>query len=150
MSKNSKDKDKLFQHAWQYFELHAIQRISLIKYYIGLYSLYITASGYIVFHDPIVASGDKFIVTILSIFIILITFVFYLLDQRNRDLIHLAEDSLKKYESDFGFERKHKIFNKEKDEAEEQQKFRHTHCFIMLFSLGVCSSILAIVALNYL
>lgn len=138
------------KHAWRYFELHANQRISLIKYYIGIYSLYITASGYILFHDTDVSDGDKSIVLLLSVFIIVITMVFYCLDQRNRDLIHFAEDSLKDYEKEIGFKKPHNIFTIEDSDAKKNYKFRHTHCFNSLFIIGAVTALVLMTRAFYL
>jgi hypothetical protein len=134
-------KETMINHSWRYFELHATQRISLIRYYIGIYSLYISACGYMLFHDAFLNSNDKYIIFALSILILIITTIFYLLDRRNRDLIHLAEESLRQYEFEMGFQNPHNIFTLEDVVSRQESKFRHTHCFNALFLVGIISAL---------
>lgn len=136
-------------HAWRYFELHANQRISLVRFYVGLYSLYISASGYIIFHDDSFANGDRNIVLILSVLFLVITLIFYLLDQRNRDLIHFAEASLRRYEFDMGLKEPHNIFVIEERDALKKSKFRHSHCFNTLFLIGALSAVIVFMFAKY-
>lgn len=134
--------DLRLNYAWRYFELHANQRISLIRYYIALYSLYISACGYIFVSPSLMSITGTKIIMSLSIIFMLLTFMFYLLDHRNRALIHFAEDSLRQYENEMGFHEPHNIFTIEKRDADSSNKFRHTDCFNMLFLIGVSTAII--------
>lgn len=133
------------KHAWKYFELHATQRISLFKLYIVVLSAYITASGYIIIRIDKVSNIEEFSLMIISIIFIAVTLIFFLLDRRNRKLIHIAEDSLMEMEK-FRYSRKeeevHQVFVREKYFSDNCCTPRHTYCFTALFVLAILCSLL--------
>jgi hypothetical protein len=146
-------------YVWKYFKLHANQRIVLFRFYIIFFSLYALASAHllITFHrEPI---REELISITLGIFFILITLIFWFLDTRNRNLIHHAEDYFRDHEAQFGnqhstkaelnqFEHvcnNAKIFTNEHEKANcGHSGFRHTHCFRMLFALGILLALIFI------
>lgn len=87
--------DNIREHLWKYFELHSGQRMSLINFYL----VFITALG-----AGIAATYQSraylLINIFLSMFIIVITFIFFKLDQRTTFLIKHAEIALKKFENE--------------------------------------------------
>jgi len=129
-----------FDHAWKYFELHATQRISLIRYFIAFFSLYVTAAGYMLikFCQPDIL--EELAVLTLSIIFILLTIIFKLLDARNRDLIHLAEESLRKIEEKNKFDEAECIFKKEMEQTYRNDPVRHSRCFKWIFHIACITS----------
>ncbi len=134
----TENKENKYDYAWRYFQLHAAQRISLIRYYIVVLSIYITGSGYFLVKFSLASHTEEIGLIFFSIFFILLTIIFWLLDNRNRTLIHLAENSLRSYEKNCEFEREHKIFIREKSSS--QCSIRHTCCFKALFILAILSA----------
>lgn len=62
---NSNDSnDKNF--AWEYFELHANQRISLFRFYILIFSLYISTKGYLIMQFDKSSCSEEIIAIFLS------------------------------------------------------------------------------------
>jgi hypothetical protein len=149
-SDNCKNKLEL-DHAWRYFELHANQRISLFRYYVVIFSLYITGIGFMLIRfDHLVRSSGKassveeiFVIIFSAIFMI-ITLIFFHLDQRNRDLIHLSEDALVQLENNFNFTDEIKIFNREKVSSDNCSCYKHTKCFNSFFLLSIISAVFII------
>lgn len=127
-------------HAWRYFELHAGQRISLIRYFVIVLSLYVTGSSYLIAKFSDNGCMEEYSVIIFSGIFILITIIFWLLDNRSRKLIHIAERSLRRYEREGKEDYTHKIFISEKKSA--CCTIRHTHCFRALFIIAILSALL--------
>jgi hypothetical protein len=128
-------------HAWRYFELHANQRISLIRYYIIFYSLYLSGCGYLfVQHDWII--NHSTIIKPLSFVFIIITVIFYILDNRNRTLIHIAEKSLRELEKEMGYQNPYNIFTVENEPSSQGKTVGHTDCFRALFILGTITAMI--------
>jgi len=82
------------QYVWNYFQLHASQRLTTFKFYITISS--IISTGYV----AIVGTNVIPILAILFGFILsLLSFIFCKLDSRNKQLIKNAEEALKYLES---------------------------------------------------
>jgi hypothetical protein len=82
------------KYAWDIFSLHSSQRIATFNFYITLALAIILATTTVIqpsINVPIIA-------LILSLIIIIISFVFYKLDARNKMLIKNAELALKEIE----------------------------------------------------
>lgn len=133
------DKSSIYDHAWRYFELHATQRISLIRYYIIVLSLYVTGAGYLVAKFSLESCTEEIGVIFFSAIFIVLTIIFWFLDNRNRRLIHLAEKSLRSHERSSKLEPEHKIFIREQKIS--RCSIRHTHCFRALFILAIISAV---------
>ncbi len=137
---NVKDDRLVFEHGWRYFELHANQRISLFRYYIIFFSLYVTGVGFLLIKSSnLPCKTENEFITIASIIFILITIIFWLLDCRNRKLIHIAEASLRKFEDVHSLNLSFKIFTKEK-KVSSNTWIRHTCCFSALFIIAIGSA----------
>jgi hypothetical protein len=89
--KNSND-ESLRQYIWNYFQVHAAQRLTTFNFYI-LISTLITTGFLLVIKDM------SILALILSLVLILLSFVFWKLDVRNKQLIRIAEAGLKDLES---------------------------------------------------
>ena len=83
--------DKRLEHAWNYFELHAQQRISVFNYFVVL-------SGILAAGLAASVQGPERLASVgvaLGALLILLSFVFWKLDQRTAFLIKHAEEVLK-------------------------------------------------------
>lgn len=92
---DSSDLSTLRKHAWDYFQLHAAQRLTTFNFYIVISSVVSTA---------MVASFQKglrmrHIGLIPGVFLVVLSLVFWRLDERNRTLIGVGERALKYFES---------------------------------------------------
>ena len=100
--------EKNFEHAWRYFQLHAAQRITVFNYFliisgVGASGLAATLQGSQRFSSLGIALG---------LLLILVSFVFWKLDQRTAFLITRAEIVLIEIEKSFP-NKKFQIFNLE-------------------------------------
>jgi len=150
MIKKKEEFDILRKYLWDYFELHANQRISLFKFYLGITSLFYAGTGVLVWHlkDP---GALPEIVGISSCALFsLSTVIFWLLDYRIRALIHYSEEALRKTEQDCIIEKTNqiRIFCKEK-ESFPCIFFRHTGLFWTFFALNILACILIAIGLFF-
>jgi hypothetical protein len=85
----------LREQAWDYFSLHASQRMSIFNFYIVLSSVIVTSycATFKVESELTMARCA------LAASVCLLAFIFWKLDQRNKALIKLAERALKYFES---------------------------------------------------
>ena len=87
------DAEKLaYEHSWNMFDKHATQRMQSINFFLGVLGG-VSAAAF--------AFSDKYsgwVLIIIGIFTMLITFVFRLLEDRNKKLVKISEESLKKFE----------------------------------------------------
>jgi hypothetical protein len=91
-----KDNDSfLRKQAWDYFAIHASQRISTFNFYIVLSSLLTTTY----FSSFKVDSNLQSARPALAVLLICFSFIFWKLDKRNRYLIKNAEAALKIFEA---------------------------------------------------
>jgi hypothetical protein len=84
------------EHSWNYFALHAQQRISVFQYFITIESALITAALVSIQYKKELNNPSWALV--LGPMIIVFSFVFWKIDQRTRDLISNAENSLREIE----------------------------------------------------
>ncbi len=157
-------------HAWDYFSLHANQRISVFKTYIVIFALFITSSGFMIIRYPSSTLVDEILEIGLCIIFIFLSGIFYLLDCRNRRLIKMAEEALVGIENcqmkkeqqsrdqsdnksseesiEQNYKKRYKIpieylFMKEDNDA-KNTFFRHTACFRIIFCVAVFLAIILI------
>lgn len=85
------------EYAWNYFELHAKQRMSLFNYFVLIAAL-LTAG----LAGSFSKNGSSLLISIISLLLaislVVISFVFWKLEQRVRQLIKHAEEALKTLE----------------------------------------------------
>lgn len=86
------------KYAWDYFQLHSNQRMTAFNYFIALSALVATGLG-----ATLQQNGTRFCVMGISLggLLMVISFVFWKIDQRTRRLIKNAEKALMHAESDF-------------------------------------------------
>jgi hypothetical protein len=82
-------------HAWDYFALHADQRLKTFHFYIlletGLVAAMLVAAR--------AGTSNAWIYGVIGIFMVLLSFVFWKLDQRTKGMIKVAEEALKEFEA---------------------------------------------------
>jgi hypothetical protein len=131
-SEERTNKEYLRQQAWNYFQMHATQRLTTFNYYLAI-STAITAAIAITFQKDyqIPALG-----MILSLMLIAVSLIFWKLDGRNIELIELAESALKYFEeiekSDFPDEaggKPHKVllFTHEEQDSTDKDGTQMVH-----------------------
>jgi len=84
---------EIWNHVWQYFVLHAQQRLTTFNFYIIVST--VAVSGYIASLREASARPASIIV---GLFLPFFSFVFWKLDCRNRQLVKNAEDALRSLE----------------------------------------------------
>lgn len=95
MAENRIEEDHLRKQAWDYFSLHAGQRLTTFNFYIVISAL--LSTGLLTtfnkdYQSPLLG-------LLVGSFLPLFSFVFYKLDERNRELIRGAEEALKFFEN---------------------------------------------------
>lgn len=100
--------------AWKYFDLHAKQRISLFNFFV-LFSGLLT-TGYVAsIKESHIPLWLPFSIGVLQVFT---SYVFYALDERNKNLTRHAEEAIKEIESSTSIspsEPRARIFTSEAD-----------------------------------
>lgn len=84
------------KYAWDYFAIHATQRLTTFNFYLVLSALLITGALTAFktdFMRPVVGAGLGLVLSFLS-------FIFYKLDERNRELVGIGEQALKLLEKE--------------------------------------------------
>jgi hypothetical protein len=95
MAASASDSTDLRKQAWDYFQLHASQRLTTFNFYIVISSLLTTGllgTFQKDYKTPFLGAGLGALLTFLS-------FVFWKLDERNKLLIKNAESALRHFES---------------------------------------------------
>jgi hypothetical protein len=86
------------KHAWEYFQFHAQQRLTTFNFFL-VFSTLLLGGLLTTFQDrygsPVLGVG-------VGVLLVLISFVFWRLDRRNRQLIKNAEDALREEERSWG------------------------------------------------
>lgn len=105
---------------WQYFSLHASQRIHMLNFYIVLETFLLTAWLTLLQVD----TGFSFPRIIIGLALILFSIVFYVLDVRTKSMIKLCEESLSRVEKNYikQFGKKYMIFSLERENTAEERK----------------------------
>ena len=83
--------EEVREYAWNWFALHANQRMQTFNYFLIAMAFIATAYGTVISRAPEVAAGVATIGLVLSI-------AFHQLDERNRDLVKIGEAALKHVE----------------------------------------------------
>lgn len=82
--------ERSIEHAWRYFELHAQQRMTVFNFFLAISGLVAAGVG------VGIQQGEAFniLVSLLGCFLMLISFIFWKLDQRVSAMIKQAEAAL--------------------------------------------------------
>ena len=124
MSTETKTDIILRKQAWDYFAIHASQRMSIFNFYIALSSVTLTIYATSWKQDSNLQPARGFLAFLLCLF----AFTFWKLDQRNRGLIKNAERALMHFEALDSADQIVKVFSEENSQtARERAKFRGSH-----------------------
>jgi len=83
--------DKETEHLWRYFALHAQQRISVFNFFVVFSGVIATGIG-----GALQAGRPMtFLVVVLGVLLMVLSFVFFRLDRRNSDLVKISERALR-------------------------------------------------------
>lgn len=154
MSNTSMTDNILQKQAWDYFQMHASQRLTTFNFYLVISSL-ITTTLFSTFQKDYQFYCIRVIPGLLLIFV---SFVFWKLDIRNKELIEIAEASLKFFEANNQIKdsgnRPHiaKVFSREEYETNRKRinkrkfsfwenHFSYSDCFNLVF---ICFGIVGI------
>ena len=111
--------DFLRKQAWDYFQLHANQRLAVFNFYIVISS--VTATAY--FSSFKSDSNLQHARPALAAILCISAFVFWKLDQRTKALVKNAERALKFYESKEDIESAAKVFTQEELDSHRAQRW---------------------------
>lgn len=89
------NEDELRKQAWDFFQMQASQRLTTFNFYIAISS--VLSTGLAASFRPDI--NIPHLSEVLGLLLVVFSFVFFKLDERNRDLIKGAEDTLKYFES---------------------------------------------------
>lgn len=157
MNENQINNNFLQKQAWDYFQLHAAQRLTTFNFYIVISSVIITAL-FSTFQKDYQFYG---VGVILGLLLIFISFIFWKLDGRNKELIKMAEVALRFFEADIKIQDSvnelhiAKIFSRENYETNKKRSknkkyicwanhFSYSDCFNLVFSCFTLVGILGI------
>ncbi len=154
--------ESLRKYAWDYFQLHSSQRIATFNFYITLSSAIIAGIGTTLQQSINLPA----ISAVLGVILMLISFVFWKLDQRNKEMIKTAEAALKQLETLalYGYKDLELTLNifqhDERNVAIKKTKrsglfwrnhYSYTNCFNIIFSsfgvIGILGIILSLLLL---
>ncbi len=148
------------QYVWDYFQLHASQRLTTFNFYIVISTA--IATGYIV---TLGVSSIPVLAILLGFTISLLSFIFWKLDVRNKLLIKNAEEALKYLEAltytpgDKNESNVLKIFTYEEEQTNRMKMsksfwpwknhYSYSKCFNIVFAvfgiMGLLGTVYAIV-----
>lgn len=94
--------DSLRKQAWDYFQMHANQRLTTFNFYIVISSV-ITTGLFTTFQKDYKVT---YIGVLLGLLLCFFSYIFWKVDLRNKQLIKGAEDALKFFESTTGLQDK--------------------------------------------
>lgn len=107
MLDNDVSKKDALNYSWNYFQLHATQRMSLFNYFVVFASLLTTG----LVSTFLEKYKCNYIGIALSLLLIILAFIFWKLDQRVKYLIRHSEELLKKIEKSFDETTEQPYFN---------------------------------------
>lgn len=148
--------DTLRTHSWEYFHLHANQRMSVFNFYLVFVGLLSAGLAKVFEEDfPFPELGMVF-----GFLLFLMSVVFWRLDNRTNSLIKRAEEALRQWESSIpdgdlsGLERV-RIFSREQEETERQKGtswglLTYGQCLRAVFLVFSIVGIAALVASYYI
>lgn len=89
---------RTMDHAWRYFELHAQQRMTVFNFFLAISGLISAGVG------VCLQQGIKFsiLASLLGMFLTMVSFIFWKLDQRVSEMIKSAESALCQIETATG------------------------------------------------
>lgn len=77
----------VFEHLWRYFQLHSQQRMTVFNFYLVISGMTATGIGFGLQQG----GGYHYVVSLLGLFLLMTSFIFWKLDQRGAMLVKEAE-----------------------------------------------------------
>ncbi len=127
------------EYAWKYFSLHSDQRLKTFNFYVVLST--VLAGGMLTILKE---SGNQLLASPLAFGVAFISFIFWKLDVRNKQLIKHAEDALKYLEGNSGFSEENgsphvlTLFKHEEFKTNGLKRFPHALLFYSHWSYSTC------------
>jgi hypothetical protein len=141
------------EYAWQYFSLHAQQRMSLFNFFVVFSSLAVTGLS-ATFQEK---TRSHTIGIGFGILLMVVSFIFWRLEERVRFLIKHAENALKWIENkcplDNQQDEPHELclFTREESRTEGKQPYTYSRCFRLAFLVfglvGLVGAVASIICL---
>jgi hypothetical protein len=122
----------LRKQAWDYFQLHASQRMTIFNFYLISSSL-IATSYFASFKVDSNLQGAR---PLLSVLLCVIAFVFWKLDQRTKFLIKNAENALRYFEGLDAADKTTKVFTNEEEHRTVRRARGWRRVFHLSYSLS--------------
>jgi hypothetical protein len=122
----------LRKQAWDYFAIHASQRMSVFNYYIVLSSLITTGYFASLRADSHIEKAGPALGLLLSLF----SFIFWQLDKRTRFLIKNGEEALSRFEESDPGDLVTKVFSNEKDKTAQARARNFTTALLWKWQLS--------------
>lgn len=154
--------ETLREQAWDYFQLHASQRIATFNFFVVLSGLALNALVATLKPDFV----HHWVGVAVGVLLVILSFTFWKLDQRNRQLIRLAEDALMSYELETALPPKNgephalQLFSREecrtsairqrKSRFQWPQLFSYALCFRIVFSVFALAGFGGIIGATWL
>lgn len=133
-------------HAWNYFELHANQRIALFRFYILFFTIYSSGAGFMLIHFNDRGILPEVAAITFSITFLLITSVFKALDERNVQLISYTQSALRFYENKNFPDKELRVFNNEDDDKNNGKScIGHRDLFKRIYLVGKFATVVYII-----
>lgn len=148
-------REELRKHAWEYFKLHAEQRIRVFNFYILLVVAMVAGLVTVLKEGPAV----PYAASAICLLIVFLSFIFLQLDTRTSSLVQNAERTLLLLEEDErlpdrpdGSPHPGRIFTREKYETKRAAEFNlvwtYTSCFRTVFIILALLGLLGVVAIQ--
>jgi hypothetical protein len=139
------------QYAWDYFQLHATQRLKTFEFYVVIATVLLSGYGVSLKENDL-----RPISVVLGILLTILSFVFWKLDVRNKQLIKNAEQALKTIEKECVPESPEstpnilKLFTYEDEQKKNRTSllfwrryFSYSDCFNFMFTVFAILGIIA-------
>jgi len=147
---NSLDEKDFYNTLWNYFSLHANQRVQVFNFFIIIECFLI--GGF--FTVSQLASENKFYKIVICCLVVLFSFIFFLLDIRTKNIIKIVEKSIiqveEKYKDKIGKE--NMIFSCEQEftkldrtKSLFKKLLSYSNIFLIIFFLFIVLGIICII-----
>lgn len=115
-------------YAWEYFKIHAKQRLETFHLFVLIMTLLLGAIL------TLLDEKSSFLICLTALLMSLFSFIFWKLDQRNRELIEHAEIELARIENKLG----PKLVTEEKNKTLDKKSLKQSFIFYMHFTYSEC------------
>lgn len=127
------------EYLWQYFSVHAAQRLQAFNFFLTLTTVLIGAFA-AMFKD----FQNKPAIAVLPLLVSILSFIFWKLDCRTKDMIKLAEEGLKELEQAPGEGplKADQIFSKDDRYVANKPRLKQGHILTAYYTYSTCFNFL--------